>query len=104
MNIHGSEKFSNAGIKINLALSIPEIGSLFGWLYDAKLISNTKENGDKFTKLDMASFISKNFTTNRFSPISANSLKAHFSSSNTFIEIRIEKLLMELASGKAAKH
>jgi hypothetical protein len=98
----GSDRFSNAGWRLNLLLTVPEIGSLFGALWDAKIIDQSLPNGQRLTKNQLASFIFKNFThinkkdgTN-FETISEGSVKGHFASSNSEIEPIIEEFLKDL--------
>lgn len=97
MDSIGTDRFTNAGFKIRLDLNNEAIGSLFNTLYENNIISQKKSDGSKFTKVELADFISKNFMSNTSGHISFKNLSSNLlSRSNPAAEKTIDKVLIKM--------
>ena len=67
----GSDRFSNAGFKIRLNLTVEEIGCMFGLFYEEGIIDKSDVN-----KKQLCNYISKNFLSkNKQDELSSKSLE-----------------------------
>jgi hypothetical protein len=89
----GDERFSNAGYKITLDLTVPEIGSLFNLLFETQIIKHNTIAGKELTKKKLAEFISKNFSSATEENISAKHLTNQLSHNDQAAEASIAEKL-----------
>lgn len=92
----GSSRFSNAGFKINLDMTVEEMACFFNTLYDSNIIIPVKEDGSKLHKKDLAKFIYSNFNSRKSKNISINYLVNHLKKHN-LSEAKVEKIFKDLA-------
>lgn len=90
----GSNRFSNAGFKIQLNLTVNEIGCLFGLLYEKDIIAKKTSDDEKFRKKQLSSFISKNFQSkNKQEDLSAKNIANVLNSKNSAWKEISDKLI-----------
>lgn len=85
----GDERFSNAGYKLMLDLTVPQIGSFFNLLFETGIITYNNATGDKLTKKKLAEFISRNFSSSREKTISEKSIVNQLSRNDLVAELAI---------------
>ncbi len=88
--MRGSERFSNAGFKVRLNLTVEEIGCLFGLFYENNIIDKSS-----IKKIKLANFISKNFySINKQDELSTKSLANVLKSKNSSEKAISDKLVL----------
>lgn len=90
----GDDRFANAGFRIKLNLSVPEIGSLFNALWEEGVIKDI-EGGD-LTKKKLAEFIYKNFASKEKAVFSMLNIKNLLSRKDRNAEGGIDSLLSKI--------
>lgn len=76
----GSDRFTNAGFKITLDLTVEEIGQFFNLLYESGLIVSKDKSGNTILeKQALAEFLSRNFSSKRKGNPSVAALNNAFS-------------------------
>ena len=94
----GDSRFSNAGFKVKLNLTVEEIGYLFNLFFESGLIvKKSPSDITSLTKEELGSFISKNFSSRKAENISKNSLVNSLTYNNPKAESIILEWLTELS-------
>lgn len=95
----GDARFSNAGFKIKLNLTVEEIGYLFNLFFNSGLIvKELPSDTTALTKEELGSFISKNFSSCKADNISKKSLVNCLTYSNAKAEGTILQWLTDLSA------
>ncbi|CAN5664387.1 hypothetical protein BH10BAC2_BH10BAC2_02120 [soil metagenome] len=91
MSEMGNDKFANAGFRVRLELTVPEIGSLFNAFLTERILK--KIDGTALTKTELGMFLFKNFGSKDIQQFSYKNIVNHLSIKEIKAAGHIEEIL-----------